>query len=448
MLVVMRSHNRQRQTSSPTKDFKGTTLQLAGLILICAACPVITAMAGSLETVLLAFIASLLAGSVLNRERRGQQARTEDANQSRFDGILAHLTSRQTTDIFSFVCVATGMALLGTLGGSSSLESIRQTLLESYRAERLDLLVGDGSILGVATAVFFFAGVAASFGLFPLHSVVQNTFDSASGGIAVITAVLQRVQAAVVLWRVVLLSMPGFESTIQLLCIVLGVSSCLAGAVLVCRSESLRGLASNLWITWGGVALVAVATGLSVESPADTQTVWQLPTGLETAAFSIIISAVAVGMLLSTERWLSSNERSIDFAEEITGLGQQEKLIALAVACALLTMSAIPPLPGFWCAAFIIGNAFQPGVESSSGATLVPDKSVLTAVVLLVIALLTLSARSVHFLSLMFHHEPIRRFKLPSKKTPAAVSLVVTSLLVWAGMNAGTVLAWLHRLPL
>lgn len=423
-------------------------MQLAGLILICAACPVVTAMAGSLETVLLASTASLLAASALNRERRTTPACATDSHRSRFGEMFDHLGPRQTTDIFSFLCVATGMALLGSLGGSTSLEAIRQTFLESYRAERLDLLVGEGSILGVAASVFLFAGVAAPFGLFPLHSAVQNTFESAPSGIAVLTTVIQRVQASVVLWQVVLSSMPGFESTVQLLCIVLGAASCLVGAILVCRSESLRGLASSLWVTWGGIALVGVAAGLAVETPTDHQPVWQLPTGLETAAFSIVISTVAVGVLLTTERWLSHNERSVDFAEEITGLGQQEKLIALAIGCALLTMSAIPPLPGFWCAAFIVGNAFQPGIESSSGATLVPDKSALTAGVLLLISLLVLSARSVHFLSLMFHHEPIRRFKLPGNKIPAAVSLATTSLLVWAGMNAGTVLSWIHKLPL
>lgn len=405
-------------------------------------------MTGSLETVLLAYTASLLANSVLNRKHRVQPARASDSHPSRLGAVFDHLRPRQTTGIFSFMCVATGMALLGSLGGSSSLESIRQTLQESYRADRLDLLVGDGSILGVAAIVLLIAGVAAPFGLFPLHSAVQNTFNSAPGRLAVITTVLQRAQAAVVLWKVVLSSMPGFEPTIQLLCIVLGVSSCLAGAVLVCKSESIRGLASNLWITWGGLALVSVASGLAVETPVDHQRAWQLPTGLETAAFSIAISTVATGMLLSTERWLSNNEQSIAFAEDITGLGQQEKLIALAVACALLTMSAIPPLPGFWCVAFIVGNAFQPGVESSSGAALVPDKSVLTAVVLLLVSLLALSARSVTFLSLMFHHEPIRRLKLAGNKMPAALSLAVSSLLIWMGMNAGTVLSWIHQLPL
>lgn len=423
-------------------------MQLAGLILISAACPVISAMAGSLETVLLVYTASLLANSVLDRERRAQPESASNSHPSRFSEVFDYLGPRRTTDIFNFMCVATGMALLGSLGGSSSLESIRQTLQESYRADRLDLLVGVGSTLGVAAVVLLFAGVAAPFGLFPLHSAVQNTFNSAPGGIAVITTVLQRVQAAVVLWRVVLSSMPGFEPTIQLLCIVLGVSSCLAGAVLVCKSESIRGLASNLWITWGGIALISVATGLAVETPADHQPAWQLPTGLQTAAFSIAISTVATGMLLGTERWLSNNERSIDFAEDITGLGQQEKLIALAVACALLTMSAIPPLPGFWCMAFIVGNAFQPGVESSSGAALVPDKSVLTAVVLLLISLLALSARSATFLSLMLHHEPIRRLGLTSSKVPAALSLAVSGLLVWMGMNVGTVLTWIHKLPL
>ncbi len=129
---------------SRSKDAKGTTVQLAGLILICAACPVISAMAGSLETVLLAYTASILSTSSLVRERRAQAVCASNSHQSRISGITEHPSTRQTTDIFSFLCVATGMAFLGSLVGSSSLEVIRQTLLESYRAERVDLLVGGG----------------------------------------------------------------------------------------------------------------------------------------------------------------------------------------------------------------------------------------------------------------------------------------------------------------
>ena len=58
---------------------ESATVQLTGLILIVAACPVITAMAGSLETLLLAHAVSLLAGGLLLLETRTEhQARSED----------------------------------------------------------------------------------------------------------------------------------------------------------------------------------------------------------------------------------------------------------------------------------------------------------------------------------------------------------------------------------
>ncbi|MGZ0162652.1 MAG: hypothetical protein ACKVII_01965 [Planctomycetales bacterium] len=409
----------------------------------------ITVLAESLETVLLACAASLLAAAKLRVNARSNKP-SLDANvrKSRIHSLRRRLAVHHVTDIFSFFCIAAGMALLGSLGGSASLETIRAALSESYQPERLDLLVGDGSILGIASIVLTFVGTAAAFGLFPMHGVVQNAFESSPAGIAGSTALLQRLQAAVILWKIAVTSMPGFESTTQMMCVVFGTCSCLVGSILVCRSESLRNVAGNLWITWGGVVLVAAAAGMPVEAPTNFQTTWQLPTGLETAAFSLVISTVAVGLLLVSERWLSHVGRSIDFAEDVTGLGHQRGLVALAIACSLLTLSAIPPLPGFWCATFVAGNAFLPGVESAQGASLVPDTSVLCSAIVLLISLLVVSARSVHFLSLMFHHEPIRRFNIGVGKLPVAISLMVSGILLWVGLNVGTALTWFHRLPL
>jgi formate hydrogenlyase subunit 3/multisubunit Na+/H+ antiporter MnhD subunit len=406
-------------------------------------------MAESLETVLLAHAASLLATARLCWESRWRkQSIDNDAHRNRIRGFLEQLQSRQTIIVFSFFCIATAMALLGALGGSSSLETLRATLQESYRPERADLLVGDGSILGITAIALLFVGSAATFGLFPMHGTVQNSFESSPVGVAGTTAILQRLQAVIVVWKIAVTSMPGFESTLQLMCVVFGAASCVSGSILACRSESLRSFTGNLWMAWGGIVLIAVASGLAVEVPADAQTVWQLPSGLETAAFALVISSIAVGMLLAAERWLSTSERPVDFAEDLTGLGQQHGLIAFAIACSLLTLSAVPPMPGFWCAAFIAGNAFMPGVESAQGAALVPDAAVLAAAAIVLISLLIVSARSVQFLSLMFHHEPIRRFSIPDHKVRAAVSVAVAGLLFWAGLNAGTVLGWFHKLPL
>ena len=424
-------------------------MQLAGLILICAACPVITAMAESLQTVLLAHTVGLWASSILCRESRPQRPSLErEIKRARCRTIERELRTHQTAMIFSFFCIATALALLGALGGSYSLANIRVVLLDSYRPEYLDLLVGDGSILGVAAIVLLFIGCAASFGLFPMQGVLQNTFESSPSGIGGACAVFQRLQASIILWKIADEAMPGFGSTTQLMCIVFGVSSCLGGALLACRSESLRNFAGNLWIVWGGVGLIAAAPSVTAEVPANTQAAWQLPSGLETAAFSLVISIIAVGILLASERWLSADGRSIDFAEDVTGLGQAHRLIAFAIACSFLTFAAVPPLPGFWCAAFIIGNAFLPGVESAQGAALVPDTAILISTILLLISLLIVAARSIHLLSLIFHHEPIRQFNIPNRNIAAAFGLTASILLLWASLNTDTIFVWLHRFPL
>ncbi|NQV24827.1 MAG: hypothetical protein HQ518_10710 [Rhodopirellula sp.] len=406
-------------------------------------------MADSLETVFLASAASLLgAGNLLREDRSARRSNEAEVERSRVQLLAGQLQSRRTVGFFSGFCVATAFVFLGSLAGSSSLETIRTTLQESYRPERADLLVGDGSVLGVTAIVLLFAGCASAFGLFPMHGVVLNGFESSHASIAATTAVLQRFQASIVLWKVTVVAMPGFESTIQLMCIVFGTASCLSGSILACRGESLRGLAGNLWMTWGGVVLVAAATGMTSQPPAVSETLWQFPSGLATALFSLLISSFAMCLLLTCERWLFSGAQSADFPEDVTGLGRQHGVVAFAVGCSLLTLSVVPPLPGFWCAVFITGNAFLPGVESAEGAALIPEASVLTALLLLLISMLIVAARSVHFLSLMFHHEPIRRFDIRDGKFPAIASLTIAGVLLWIGINVGTALTWFHRLLL
>jgi len=364
---------------------------------------------------------------------------------TRSQSLNQQMQSRQVVGVFSLCCVATAFAMLSGLAGSSSLDVIQTILRESYRPVRLELFVGDGSILGISAIVLLFAGCAPQFGMFPLHGVVMNGFESSPGGIAGVMAILHRLQTAILLWKVLILAMPGYESTIQLMCVVFGVTSSMCGAVQACRSQSLRGLTANIWMVWGGVALVAIAAGLTAETSAVAETNWKLPTGVENAAFSFSVSVVAVVMLLAGERWLAGEYHTVEFFDELTGLGTQHRLIALAMGCALLTLCAFPPLPGFWCVSFIAGAAFLPGAESTHGPSLVPDALILVSVGLVLISMMVLAARFVNVLSLMFHHEPIRRFQIGSRNLSASISLAVACLLIWCGISAGTVLAWIHQ---
>lgn len=424
------------------------TVQFAGLILINAVCLVIAVQAESLETLLLAHAASAVAsGRLTGRTRSGPESSRDSVKRQYSRLLFDQFQSRCTVGLVSLICTATGFVFLGSLAGSSSLEVIETTLRESYRPERSDLLVGYGSVLGIAAAVLLFAGVAVSFGMFPMHGLLMNGFESSSATTAGMTAVLQRLQAGVVIWKVAVTAMPGFEATIVVLCMVFGAVSCFAGSILACRHESLRGLAGCLWITWGGVELIAIGTELMVEAPSGREATWQFPAGLEAATFSFLISSIAMSVLIFNEYWLHREDRSVDFAEDLTGLGRQHRALASSIGCSLLTLSAVPPLPGFWSAVFILGNAFLPGVESTHGAALVPDSSILFAAALMMISLLLVGARSVHFLSLMFLQEPIRRFDVAGRWVPHWIGAFLLGLLLWTGLNGGTVIAWIHHLP-
>lgn len=423
-------------------------MRFAGLILISLICLVISLQAESLQTLWLAHAAGMVATDrLLIRSRSGSYSTRSRAKRNRTRDRLEQIRSQRTAGLVSLLCLAIAFAFLGSLAGTSRLEGIETTLRESYRPERSDLVVGYGSVLGIAAAVLLVSATSVSFGLFPMHGPVLNSFESSPASISGMTALLQRMQASVVLWKVVVVGMPGFESTVLLLFVVSGALSCVVGSFLACRSESLRMLAGSCWITWGGIVLVAAGAGLTADAPSGDHVAWQFPTGLETAVFSLVVSAVALASLMFIESWLTCGDRPVDFEEDLTGFGRGHRLPAAALGCALLTFSAIPPLPGFWSVLFIVGNAFLPGVESMQGAALVPDASVLSGTALMVFSLLVLAGRSIDFLSVIFLREPIRRISIRGRWLPCCISAIVLGLLLWAGMGCGTLIAWIHQLP-
>ena len=410
----------------------------------------VTAMAGSLETVVLAQAASLLSGGMLLRERRATSMPRSESQSSIGNCFREQLQSLRMVGAVSLFCLVLASALLSSLAGSSSLETIEATLRNSYRPERSELVVGDGSILGVAAVVLVFVGCGAQLGLVPLQGVLSSGFEAAPAGVTAVTVAIQRLQAMVVVWKLTVVTMPGFESTVQVVCVVLGAVSSLMGAVLACRSESLRGLAGNFWMSWGGIVLVALACGVtSAEAVQGTpEQAWQFPSGIEAGVLALLTSTIAVGMLLACDRWLAPEDRHVDFMEDLTGLGKQQGPVAFAVTCSLLTLCAIPPLPGFWCTVLLAGNAFLPGVESTQGPSLVPDASVVAAMVVVLVSLLLLTSRAARLLSLMYQHEPIRRLVLRGGHLAVGGAIVASACLVWIGLFPGRLLALLHELPL
>lgn len=405
-------------------------------ILILAACTAIVAAAGSLETIAVAYACGLFAAGLA----------TQCALQS--DEPADRRQSQTLVAILSVLSLLVGSAVLLTLTGSTSLESISQMLRDSYQPDRQELVVGEGATLGGAAVVLVIAASAAPFHLFPVHGILDSAFDSTSAWRVSGVAVLLRALASVLVWRVAVVAMPGFEGFARVCCMALGAGSCLAGAVLACRSEALRRLAGSFWLAWGGVVLISLGAGIGQIVPGHDSDSWQILSGIEVALLSLIVSSVALVLLMTCEHWLALESRRISFEEDLTGLGSQHAVVAFAVCIAIFTLCGVPPMPGFWCVGLLVGTAFQPGMHAGQELSLVPDMAVLAATASVILSLVILAARAVRLCSLMFHHRPVRHISFSGKMPGLSLLLVISALLLWTGVFPGQLLAVIHSLPL
>lgn len=391
-----------------------SVVRQAALIVINLSCLLISWQARTIETLLAAEAAALLSVGFLLKQKAALSPST---------GSPASLTNDRETSlrlsmsgVLTLVLLLVGTGLVVALTGSTDLAEVRQTLIENYRPDRVDLLAGRGSLLGIAATVCFIVGCGIQFGLFPLHFFATDLFENEAAWQSVFTTISLRAQALIILLQVPFGALVGFESAAQLTGLLFAAGSVLAGAVLICRAESLRMIAAHGWLLWGGLILAGPVIGTTQPALIDFESGRQLPTDFGVAVFCLAIGAASLTGLLTMDRVLELTDRRIEFLDDLTGLGRSSKPAATVLACCLLTLCAIPPLPGFWCLTFLIARAFVPGTESSEAALLVPGVLVILFLAATVLSLLILSARIVKLLSLIYLHDPIRRPDTTSRR--------------------------------
>lgn len=402
-------------------------MRTAALILINVACVGVAAQAGSLVTLVIAQATGLLSAGLLLQSPKKSGHRIAAA--------------------VSFPCVLLGAALLIALSGTSDLANIESTLRYSYRPERLDLLTGAPSILGIATVVLITAGCGVQAGLVPFQSVLSDVFEESPGWTAGLVAVTQRALALLIVGRIGT-AMTGFEHSWQLVLMILAAASVATAAVLVCNCDSLRSLCGHAWLLHGGLVMFGVslliAAPPTATDPVDSN--WSLLSARDTVLLVFGTGAVALWGALASESFLRLPDRRIDFFDDLTGLGRQSSLLAATLAMPLLTFIAIPPLPGFWSIVFLSAHAFLPGIESTDSPVLVPSLLVLLTLFVITAGMLLLAGRVIYLLSLVYFHEPLRRLHTGGNAVALAGAVSIAVVLLAVGLLPQRLLEFLHSL--
>ena len=402
-------------------------MRTAALVLMNVASACVAARSGSLITLTIAQATGFLsAGLLLEPHRR---------------------SGHRVAAAIGFSCVLLGIAFLIALTGAGHLIDIERTLRFSYRPERLDLLTGAPSILGISSVVLISAGCAIQAGLIPFQSILCDVFEDSPAWDAGIVAVTQRAQALLLLGRIGA-AMPGFEHTWQLVLLIVAAGSAVMAAVLVSRCESLRSLSGHAWLLHGGLVTFGVALFITAPDPTTVaiESDRSLLSGRDTVLLAFATGAFALSGVLACENFLRLPDRRIDFFDDLTGLGRQNSLLAAALAIPLLTLIAIPPLPGFWSIVFLAAHAFLPGIESLDSPVLVPSLLVLLSLFAIIAGMLLLAGRVVYLLSLIYFHEPLRRLPAGGSTVALASSVSVAVLLLAFGLLPHRLLEFLHSL--
>lgn len=326
------------------------------------------------------------------------------------------------TGLLSVLCLGLAMLLLSLQAGTSNLAGIAEVLQSAFRPEEPAYAPVRSRIPGLIGLCLMVIAAGYQFGIAGLHFPVRQCFRAGTASVAASVAILQRLQAWLLIDRVVVMSLPGFEQPAQSVLIVLGVATAWVGACDACRTQALRELAFDCWQVAGGLMLVCVAAGLQSPRVAfQARGAWPLPDGHEIALTILTGSSAALVLLMMLEQYLALPERRLEFIEDVTGLMRQRPVAGFLLSLGLLSFTPLPPLPGFWWTVGVTGTAFLPGVESTSGSAMIPNAVLLSGGGLGVIAVLILSGRIIQWLSIVQHHEPRRGFTATESVPDAGV---------------------------
>jgi NADH:ubiquinone oxidoreductase subunit 2 (subunit N) len=399
---------------------EAAAVRIAILLISLAGCAGLSWSAGTLDAlVFLSGISLAAAGLLVCECADGESSRAADVR------VAA----------VCFAVLLCGAVFLLALTGTPSLAEISETLGANYQPERSDLLVGRASMLGVVASILVLAGAALPIGLFPFQFSQSEFLDKANGWLALATLSLLRVQGLGLLVRMLDAASIGCENSVQVVTGISGAATCLAGATLLCRVESLRMIAAHLWLIFGGLAVVAYSVGMPQPNVSPAQSIAGLPAATTLALMVTAIGLVVCASLLALEARLTREGRRPTHFEELIGLGRQAPGTAFLLTATLMAALPVPPLPLFPTLLAIAGSAFVPGASPDGRQQELPGAMPLLVLATTGLAWLLIGARLIQPVSQMFHHEPLGRFQPASGQWPLIVSGVCILALVVAGLQ-------------
>jgi len=213
-----------------------------------------------------------------------------------------------------------------------------------------DAIHDQGAVsLGVVTGmVLLLSGLAFKISAVPFHMWAPDVYEGAPTSVTAFFAIAPKVAAIALLTRVLMGPFGGMIDQWRQVIEVISILSMALGAVAAVVQTNIKRLLAYSSIGHMGYALV----GLAAAGVAGVQAVIVYMT------IYIVMSAGAFGIVLQ----MNKNGKPVDKISDLSGLGKEQPLLALAMSIMMFSMAGIPPLAGFFGKLFIFQSAVSAGL--------------------------------------------------------------------------------------
>jgi NADH-quinone oxidoreductase subunit N len=280
-------------------------------------------------------------------------------------------------------------------------------------------------VLGVTAVVLVFAGLGRRLGVVPFETGLSEAWAS-DLRTAALSATVARATAFVVLIRVVVDGLPGFEATArQVASLLAGLTLVVAGMRGLSRNDARR-MAADLIVLQGGFLLMGLAAASALPA---SHSETAAPGGGAVAATALVLAisltaaAGLLGVLLSLDP-----EARLQGLEDLSGLVRTHPLAAVCLSVCLLALAGVPPVAGFWGRWSVVLAALSAPAEATMAGAVGLDAGFVALTFAAVVGTLVAAVLVVRWLEPVLLVGPLSRPRPAARLAASAAGLAAVTL--------------------
>lgn len=343
------------------------------------------------------------------------------------------------------------LAGLGTLYGTTAAatlsglhDALTAAIGSAPGASRSEAGIAEnGSLVARMGFVMLLCGLAVRLFLVPFHFGTPQVLSQCSFWSCAYAATLPRLAAFVVLFRLGLRALPGFESTGLIVALTLATGTIVVGTALAAAQERLRRTLVYLIVGQGGLVMLgfSVAWGQAAPSSFPAPSASAVTQGVTALALSLFSGLVSFAGILALLSFLRSPEGEVEYPEQLKGLIQRRPLAGAALVLLLLNLAGVPPLPGFWARLATLLSALS--MQTAAGRDpwdlgVAPHPAALFVAALLIVHVLLTAAVAVRLVGVVLFDSPLARPRAEGGRGGLVAGVTCAALLLFAGLSPAT----------